>query len=206
MLIGWVTGFDLAPLIVLLLLFAVEYLFADLHWLLTTLAWAPQYPWLLGALLLCLLSIAARAPKATVVSLATAAFAATALMGPSLGLGRHESAEPAIRVVTLNAGSGKAGPAALAGLERHDSEDRFEGYAIIEEDDLAVLSRLPIVDHTTHAMGFGTGRSVLEVRVQAEASQLTVLTTHFFRGRAPEVGGRLGRALADLPPPPRGRK
>jgi vancomycin resistance protein VanJ len=201
-------------------LYWMESAFAELHWVLTTIAWAPQYPWLLGALFLGVLSIAARARAAIVASTVAALFAAGVLMGPAFSLHPAAGNGAVVRLLTLNAGTGRTGPAGLRKLLREARPDVVclqeaatllaasgngstievdgEEFLVVRDRELAILSRLPILRREVHALGFGTGRSVLEVRVQAGEQELTVLATHFFRGRARGDAGTVSRALADL--------
>lgn len=207
-------------LLVLGVLYWMESSFAELHWVLTTIAWAPQYPWLLGALLLGAFSIAARSRTALVASAMAALFAAGVLMGPAFSLGPTGGSGAVVRLLTLNAGDGRAGPAGLRDLLREARPDVVclqeaatllaaggdestlevdgEEFHVVRDRELAILSRLPISRREVHSLGFGTGRSVLEVRVQSGERELTVLATHFFRGRARGDAGTVSRALADL--------
>jgi vancomycin resistance protein VanJ len=73
-----------------------------------------------------------------------------------------------------------------------------EEFLVVRDRELAILSRLPILRREVHSLGFGTGRSVLAVRVATAERELTVLATHFFRGRARGDAGTVSRALADL--------
>jgi vancomycin resistance protein VanJ len=201
-------------------LFLVESRFAEHHWILTTVAWAPQYPWLLGALLLTGLSGAARARKALVASLAAALFAALVLMGPALSLHRDSGEGPSVRVLTLNAGTGRTSSADLVELLRRATPDivclqeaglalaglsdgaalPVDGveFTLVQDRGTAILTRLPLVAWEVHPLGFDTGRSVIEARVRTGEGEFTVLATHFFRGRIQSGAGRIGRALADL--------
>jgi endonuclease/exonuclease/phosphatase (EEP) superfamily protein YafD len=72
------------------------------------------------------------------------------------------------------------------------------GFQVVADGELAIFSRHPIVDWEVQRLGSGTGRSVLIARIRVHERELTVLNTHFFRGRIDPQSGVLARALADI--------
>ncbi len=192
---------SLLYLIGLLLLYVVEATVAERWWPTLLLTYVVQYPLLLPAAALLLVSLLVWESRAVMVNLLALLLLAFAFLG--VAPPHWPSAAPAgarLRVMTLNAAYLKqltpgdlAGLAAehhldliclqeASGLRYRDTAGEFlrelPGWRLVAEGQLPVLTRLPVRGWQVHPYTKGR-RVAVAVQVEVEKQVVTVVNTHF---------------------------
>ncbi len=196
----WLWRLSLAYLAALVLLYLVEALLAERTWPTLLLTYVCQYPFFFPSIMLLPASLLLRHRRSLAVSVAALALVCFGLIGLAVPRWRGTSPPGAtVRVMTLNSAyCHDLEPSDLARLVAQHHLDVVSlqesslgdsalarqflavlpGWRVVTEDQLSVLSRLPVRSRRVHRYTDGD-RAALLVQLELGKTPFTIISTHF---------------------------
>lgn len=194
--------FSVINIICLLILWFAETFIAERHWFTTLATYMPQHLFGIPAAILLLISLIKRNDRMIILNTIAAVLFATALLGFQVNIPfLHSEQGRSLRVMTYNIHGGHGGVANIVAAVKKVNPDvlclqeadhysgpsdptpgiarELEGYHLFRYEELAILSRYPIIDRKIHRMPEISWREYLEATLDVGDQKVTIINTHF---------------------------
>jgi vancomycin resistance protein VanJ len=190
--------FSLAYLAFLVLLWPVESLWADEHWILLIFAYSPQMLYLIPVVIFLGLALWKRNGRASLLAFASAAVIVFGLMGFRLRSESDEKSE--LTVMVYNIQHGNQGVPALADFlkrshadvmllqeasilddpsQMHSSlKEAFKGYHLLTGHHVAIASRYPFTSTATHVLEIEQRKYMQEAAIEVNGKEVRLYCLH----------------------------